>query len=430
MWKLSSEKDKRNTLEVYENPKTKHIKQGILDQKTKLHKAVDQYADRLAEDVDQHFGTSEHEENFKIDKVIQNIQMKSKALESVITSRDFTKFFRDFDQLNVSLNEEMPKVTTTISSMPNFVPGEFTMLNCGKLEHSKGLRDDHSKVAFKVTNQWTTELENVHISGRCPDGTLWMTDNINKVLLHIAFEDDNVKVLSRMSSIKIFGLLIDISGNIIVSTLKTNLKLINESTQKLTNSVFDTTPFITTHIHITKDHKFLILARSSPGRRNVLIEMDRAGKVLTVYENDSTSLPLFTQPYRVTNTSNGNIFVVDSLDKQFRGRVVVIGKTGNIERIYSGHHDVNAKGKPFTPIDILATPSDIILVVDWMIHAVHILNSDGDFISYFCVNDIGIQYPHSLVLSSSERIYIGCGKFWGDPKNFRAKLYEIECYGI
>lgn len=352
MWKLSSEKDKRNTLEVYENPKTKHIKQGILDQKTKLHKTVDQYADRLAEDVDQHFGTSEHEENFKIDKVIQNMQMKSKALESIITSRDFTKFFRDFDQLNVSLNEEMPKVTTTISSMPNFVPGEFTMLNFGKLEHSKGLRNDHSKVAFKVAIQWTTELEDVHIIGRCPDGTLWMTDNINKVLLHIALEDDNVKVLSRMSSIKIGGLLVDISGNIIVSTLKTSLKVINESTQKLTNSVFDTTPCITTHIHITKDQNVLISARSSSGRRSLLIEIDGARKVLTVYENDSTSSSLFTQPYRVTSTSNGNIFVVDSLDKQFRGRVVVIGKTGNIERIYSGHHDVNTKGNPFTPIDM------------------------------------------------------------------------------
>ncbi|VDI30014.1 Hypothetical predicted protein [Mytilus galloprovincialis] len=153
----------------------------ILDQKTKLHQAVDQYADKLAEDVDQHFGTSEHEENFKIDKVIQNMQIKSKALESIITSRDFTKFFRDFDKLNISLNEEMPQETTTISFIPNFVPGEFTMLYFGKLELSKGFRDDHSNVAFKVTNEWTIELENVHIIGRCPDGTLWMTDNINKL---------------------------------------------------------------------------------------------------------------------------------------------------------------------------------------------------------------------------------------------------------
>ncbi|CAC5402847.1 unnamed protein product [Mytilus coruscus] len=247
--------------------------QGILDQKTKLHKAVDQYADNLVEDVDQHFGTSEQKENLKIDKDIQNMQMKR----------------------------------------------EFTMLNFGKLEDSKGLREDHSKVALKVTNEWTTELENVHIIGRCPDGTLWMTDNINKVLHHIALEEDDVKVLSRMSSIKIGGLLVDKAGNIIVSTLKTSLKETNESTQKLTNSVFDTTPFITTHIHITKDQKVLISARSSSGRRRVFIEMDGAGKGLIKYENDSTNTPLFTDPYKVTSTSNGNIFVVLSLDKLYKG---------------------------------------------------------------------------------------------------------------
>lgn len=358
------------------------------------------------------------------------MKLKNNALESIITSRDFKKFFRDFEKLNVSLNEEMSQETMNISSLPNFVPGEFTVLNFGKLECSKVLREHHSKIQLKITNQWTTELESVNCIGRCPDGTLWMADNVNKVVQHVELEKDNVKVLSRFC-IKIFGLIVEIPTKIIVSTFKTSLKSINESTKKVTDSVYNIKPFRACHIHITKDSKIIVVAVSLwQHQRGVIIIMDQIGKRFIEYENDSNNKPLFTDPYKVTSTSNGNIFVIDSLDKHFRGRVVALGQNGNIEGIYTGHHVVNIEGRPFTPIDILATPSDSILIADWMIHVVHILNNGGNFISYYCVNDIGIQYPHSLALSTSGSIYIGSGKFEEGPEKFRAKLYEIKYYGI
>lgn len=65
-----------------------------------------------------------------------------------------------------------------------------------------------------------------------------------------------------------------------------------------------------------------------------------------------------------------------------------------------------------------------------MIHVVHILNNGGNFVSYYCVNGIGIQYPHSLALSTSGHLFIGCGKYGDGPEKFRAKLYEIKYNGI
>lgn len=428
--KLSSENEKRISSEEIENPKMKRIQQNILDQKIKIHKAVDQYADSLAQDVVQHFKTLEHEEINKKDKEIKAMHLKKTVLENIITSRDFMKFFRDFDHLNVSLMEEMSQESTDMSSLPNFVPGEFTGLNFGKLEGIKGLKEHNSKVELKVTDQWTTGIENIHFIGRSPDSTLWIADNISDVLQHIALEKDNVQMLSRFN-IQIFGLSVDKSSNIIVSTFETRLQVVNERTLNLTDFVFDISPFTAGDIHITQDQKVIISTSSpEPEERYIVIVMDRAGKRLTEYENDSNNKPLFTTISKLTSTSKGDVCVVDTLDTDFRGRVVVIGKAGNIKGIYTGHPGVNTTDKPFTPLAILATPSDNILVADWKISVIHILNSDGEFISYCCICNIGIQYPHSLALSTQGKLFIGCGSGEESPENYKAKLYEVEYSGV
>ncbi|CAG2227167.1 TRIM2_3 [Mytilus edulis] len=220
-------------------------------------------------------------------------------------------------------------------------------------------------------------------------------------------------------------------NNILVSSLDTQLKIIHGRTQEVTGSVFNIAPFITCNIHTTHDKKVLISAKSPvPGGRCKVIVMDQAGNRLTEYENDSNNKPLFTFAYMLTSTSKGYICIIDKLDVDFRGRVLVIGQGGTIKGIYTGHADVNTEDNPFTPLDILATPSDNILIADWKISVIHILNSDGNFISFFSAYDIGIQYPHSLALSTPGKLYIGCGSGVESPEHYEAKLYEVEYSGM
>lgn len=164
-----------------------------------------------------------------------------------------------------------------------------------------------------------------------------------------------------------------------MSTFETRLKVVKERTQNLTDFVFDISPFTAGDIHITQDQKVIISTSSpEPVERCIVVVMDRAGKRLTEYENDNNTKPLFKTIYKLTTTSKGIVCVVDTLDTDFRGRVVVIGKAGNIQGIYTGHPGVNTKDKPCTPLDILATPSDNILVEDWEISVIHILTVMGN----------------------------------------------------
>lgn len=149
--KLCTERMKTMAIEKTENPKHKQIKQNILDQKNKLLTAVEQCADNLVHDLNQHFGSLKHEEIAKIDKEINKMHLKKEYLESIITSMDFMRFFREFDKLKISLNDNMPEETIHISSFPIFVPGEFTVKTFGTVElEGKRMREHNSPIEFKV----------------------------------------------------------------------------------------------------------------------------------------------------------------------------------------------------------------------------------------------------------------------------------------
>lgn len=433
--KLNSAKEKMNGPEDTDCPKVKSIKQNILGQKKKLYEEVDKYAGCLIQDIDQHLRTLKQEEETKIDTEITNIHVKNDALGSIVTSRDFMKFFREFDTLNVSFKEDMYQGTMSINYLPNFEPGEMQVLNFGKLEGIRRLKEPKHKL--KVTNQFTTELNSIHFIVQCHNGTLWIADSAYRILQNIKLhEKQNARVLSSFN-IEIYGLVEISSNNILVSTGEARLKLIYGRTKLITKSVFNVAPFASRDVHITKDQKVIITARSPgpafpvSGKRIVMV-FNQAGNRLLKYEFDSNSKPLFSIPLSVTSTSNGNICVIDRLYEDGRGRVVMISQEGKTIGIYTGHRDVNTKVKPFKPDDILVTPLDYIVLTDPENHLVHILNSDGDFISYHCVHDIGIGYPYSIALSASGHLFIGCGNHIREDRieNFRAKLYDIEYSGI
>lgn len=428
--KLNTNKWKMMAPEETENPKLAEVKQNILDHKKKLIKAVECYADNLVQDAYQHYGDLKQEEETRTDKDIENLHGKNEALQTIITSRDFKKFLFDFDNLYSSLNEDLFQDNMTVSSFPNFVPAEFTVFNFGSLEGKKRFRENHSQIKFKVTNQWTTDLRNIHYITRCLDGSLWIADNKNEVLQHVKLENDNVKVLSSFS-MQIFGL-VDISNNIFVSTRTSILKSVNERTKQIKDSAFNVYPMTSRDVHITRDRKVIISAISSGSdtRRSTssLIVIDQAGKLINKHERDRNNKRLFTLPYKVTSTRNGNICVVDRIYSDGQARVVVIGQEGKIKGVYTGHQYINTEDKPFKPQGILATPADNILVTDWDNHGIHILTRDGEFILFYSLKDIGIQYPFSLAMSTSGKIFIGCTEFFPLPflKYFRGKLYEVE----
>ncbi|CAC5408261.1 unnamed protein product [Mytilus coruscus] len=209
------------------------------------------------------------------------------------------------------------------------------------------------------------------------------------------------------------------------------LKLLNGSTRQISDSKYNVAPLWTCGIHVTRDQKVVVGAVTTgtlfmgTGSQMVIV-MDEKGIRVKQYELDNNKKPLFTFPYRITSTGDGNICVVDVLDSSYRGRVVVLGQAGNIVQIYNGHHDVNSPEKPFRPSGIVTTPANNIVVADCDNHTLHILSCAGAVFIYIMTDDVGIRFPYSLALSGQGHLYIGCAT----TDSVKAKLYQVQYSGL
>ncbi|XP_071146901.1 uncharacterized protein [Mytilus edulis] len=337
-----------------------------------------------------------------------------------------------------------PKCITKVHNKHKLIEEED--YNKGKVELKPKQK---SQIKLEISKEYTTDLTDINYIAECSDGSLWMEDQIRSKLQHVKLRENRTEVITSLNT-QIYGMAKTHSNNILVATGETKLKLINTMTGEINDSRYDVKPLYPTSIHVTSDHRVIIGAWSggdafpATGRR-VVVVMDQEGKQLKEYEHDnhkkqlfsllrfltSTSTKrLFTYPVCVTCTSNGNICVVDWLDKDGRGRVVVLSPGGGVLGTYTGHPDVNTEEKPFKPAGILTTPSDNIIVTDVLNHLLHILTDQGQSITYYNLCDIGILLPYSIALSMTGTIYIGCVSKRVSPDTTKAKLYELNFSGF
>ncbi|XP_063410446.1 uncharacterized protein LOC134693538 [Mytilus trossulus] len=304
--------------------------------------------------------------------------------------------------------------------------------NKGKVE----LKPKQKNVKIEIVKSYTTDLKHIHLIAVCSDGSMWIGDNERSTLQHVELKKNITEVITSLST-KIYGIATTHSNNILIKTKgETKLELMNAMTGKITDSIYDINPLKPTCIYVTSDHRVIIGAWSGgkafpvSGRR-VVVVMDQEGKHLQEYEHDKHyNKRIFTYPRCISVTSNGNIFVVDHLDTDHRGRVVVLSPEGDILLIYNGHPGVNTKKDPFRPVGILTTQSDTTVITDMENHSLRILSDQGQIITYFNLRDMGILGPYSLALSTSGTIYIGCVSADRSPDTKKAKLYELKYSGF
>ncbi|CAG2191700.1 unnamed protein product [Mytilus edulis] len=300
---LSSSSEKIQSIKQQEDSKFRQIKQDILTHKEALKSEVDQYADNILKDLEQTWKSNSRiigAEQSKIDKTLANLQTDSNTLQSAILSKDFVKFFYDFDKLAISLNQDEPLSKVEISLLGRFMPGNITISKFGSVEDGGTLEVQQPKIELKVAKQFTAQLRHVHHIDRCSD--------------------------------EAFGLVVMNASNnlLIVAGGKTRLKIINSSTGRVTDSNYDVKPYtsqvLPECVHITNDHR-VIVGVGRIGTKAAVIVMDQDGRTLAKCNHDSNREPILSCPKLITNTTNGNICVKDMVDSNHR-RVVVLGKEG------------------------------------------------------------------------------------------------------
>ncbi|CAC5386823.1 unnamed protein product [Mytilus coruscus] len=322
----------------------------------------------------------------------------------------------------------MEPVNTTFQHVPKFSPGKGKMPDLQKLFGSlKNVTCPYNPEP-KVIGEHTTNLNTCYNLNVSLDGSMWKNDQT--MLKKVVPTDNGLKILMNfnciilnMSQMKNGDLLLTVVGSPI-------LKVLPSGTTELKDSCYDVSPLQPFGVHATPDNKVIISVFDKESIQEVVqrkvIVMNQLGFREKVFLNDHHNKPLFTLPRRVTSNNVNIISVVDLLSDNCYARTVFLDLSGNIKNIYGGHHSVNSYENQFRPRDILSLPLNNFLVTE-RLNVLHILNSEGESLTFYNTLSLGIHLPYSMCFSG-QYLFISSNPSSNQNENCKdkAKIYKLE----
>ncbi|VDI22914.1 Hypothetical predicted protein [Mytilus galloprovincialis] len=428
--KIETNKDevltKKGHLEKLKNSeyaKYTRVMRNIKNQEESLKQAVEKHIEKIRNEVDQDRKTVMQSIDADLDTISRSMQQsdeKNTEIEDLINSTNSAKFFHEVGRIENSIDVPAPKTKSTYKSIPDFVPGEIYQSNVGVLQSKNSPLE--LSVSLNINKQYQTELS--HVSDIIPclyDKSIFMNSNLDAQLMRGNYVGNNLRISSL--NIKVYGMALTDDNDILLATGKSRIQQLSTNTGKITDTVYDISPLISTTVHVTSNNKVIIGAVNSEVQYKVIV-MNTKGEYETVYGHNHHNQPMFNYPQSITSTDNGNIHVVDYYPGSDRGRVTVLGQGGGIINTYTGHTEIN-KDIPFKPTRIVTTPRDNVIVADMDIHTLHILDNNGQLLTCYKTKEIGILCPFSLAFTQKGQLLIGCTRPKGSTTK-EAKIYEVN----
>ncbi|XP_063436007.1 uncharacterized protein LOC134716919 [Mytilus trossulus] len=393
--------------------------------------AVESCFKQLRDKLDQHQKTISNTIKSDLNAVpvlLQQADDKINEVQESIRITDAMKFFYVVSNLEKNIDIKMPESKSSLYYIPNFVPGDISQSNIGVLKFDEILAKK-LHIKLDLNKQYRAEFLVGIILFPCNDPSFWISSGNDGLVQNVTTDGTKLKILSSFNIRLIATPAVTKSDNLLLCIGGTKLQQIISKTGTLTETVFDVSPLRPTAVCITSNDKLLVggmnIDYPAQGRR-VVILMNQNGAHERVYEHGQQQQPMFKYPYKITTTSNENIFVLDRINDN-ENRIVVLGQGGDLINIYTGIIQIN-KDKPFAPEDIVTTPRDNVIAADIRTHTLHILNNAGLFMTYFKTSDIGILFPWCLAFSPTGKLYIGRSGPKGS-KTVESNIYEVTISG-
>ncbi|CAG2251260.1 unnamed protein product [Mytilus edulis] len=355
-----------------------------------------------------------HEEN-RSEKIRQDLELRNNNISKIVRSNNAIQVFSTYKQEKIAEEMSALQITTKFEEFPKFLPGNILTFESlyGKLHVPKDKFTD-SCFEFKVIQQYNTALSLVEDLICINDEMMWISFTNGKVLQRICFSNGSTLIMKAYdvtpSSIALIP-----SGDLLISSMKSNLDILSQSTGTITESKYGVAPLQTIAVHVTKFNRIIVGAREKGppfpinGPRQVII-LNMQGRKRKKYHLDSEGNPIFSQPRSITTDGDNNVYVLDLLSiDNGQGRIIALSNRmgpNSPKWTYDGHQIAN-KEQFFAPFSLVTTPLNNIIVSDNN-HMLHILNQNGECIHILHTEEFDIHWPRSLDIDNSGTLYIGC----------------------
>lgn len=179
--------------------------------------------------------------------------------------------------------------------------------------------------------------------------------------------------------------------------------------QRNARIIFNKKGYTTWGVHCTKYGEFLICIVPNSEKNNhaavVKITLNITHSEVSSeceYSHKPNGESLFSNPRFVCENRVTDDICVSDLDK----KVIVLSSSGVFRFTYTGNQPAIQKSKTFTPRGIACTGKGHILVADVENDLVHMLDSDGQFITHILSSISPIFRPWGICVDNEDRIWL------------------------
>ncbi|XP_076088725.1 uncharacterized protein LOC143059120 [Mytilus galloprovincialis] len=410
-----------------ENDQYKEIKQRILKKESELKEIITKQRENLITELDKLWKPREEE---------MCRQLKETAEKSDALTRNKAKIeetFQSHSALAVftasgKLNNDLPTRPVNTISEQKTVFSETKVIDDNKETFGSIL----TIPVFKVTETFMSE-ESIWKIETFEDKSNILCFTTESTIKSFKFKNSKCETTSIAGVDK--ADIVDMTkakDNILLFTIfkSSEIKCLSTFTPDSKIETFTSiSPLYARGIHAT--NKNILIGFKDNGNMFPLQEESRRGilvydyncRHMRTYEYDSNNHRLFSLPEVITTNINEDICVIDSTNnKQWEGRVVVLGKHGNLKWTYNGHFSINSTYN-FNPQDLVTTSKGLILVSDPDSNAVHMLSMEGCLVTSLNESH-GIEKPLCLIINQDGQLQIGCSRI--GTKDGKSKLHTVD----
>ena len=311
--------------------------------------------------------------------------------------------------------------------LQEFVPGELNISESFGILSSVKLSNKSHDTELKVLINYTTDLSDVNRLVLLDKTTAWISSYREKIIRKVVI-DDRIQTIKEIP-VQINDMTLTKSNDILISTfISSDVKLITQSGQ--IKPFLSVSPLITTGIHVTHNNDILLGVMDDGDTYKLtdtsckkIIVFGENKKEKQSYQYNKCKQRLFTYPFRITDV-NSDIVVIDSTSND-DGRVVVLGKEGDVKWIYQGHPEINTEDNPFDPWDMVTTSAGNVIISDRDNHTLHVISGEGELLTYNDMSDQGVIFPLSLDIDSWGQLWVGCNTYKGKADDAKVHIVKL-----
>jgi hypothetical protein len=394
----------------------------------KMKEEIGKYAQGLRENIEKNNRKNKQlmsEKAKEIDKTKITLEDQQEKIQTAKKSTKAEIIFAAAKEHGGSVSDL--SFTKLRPDLQEFVPGELNISESFGILSSVKLSNKSHDTELKVLINYTTDLSDVNRLVLLDKTTAWISSYTEKIIRKVVI-DDRIQTIKEIP-VQIEDMTLTKSNDILISTfISSDVKLITQSGQ--IKPFLSVSPLITTGIHVTHNNDILLGVMDDGDTYKLtdtsckkIIVFGENKKEKQSYQYNKCKQRLFTYPFRITDV-NSDIVVIDSTSND-DGRVVVLGKEGDVKWIYQGHPEINTVDNPFDPWDMVTTSAGNVIISDHDNHTLHVISGEGELLTYNDMSDQGVIFPLSLDIDSWGQLWVGCNTYKGKADDAKVHIVKL-----